>query len=63
MPDRYLWGAYSAGPRRLYTSSGAGHWFPFRLGCPREVPMIVLRRGPAGALATKRRVPYAVRAA
>ena len=44
MPDRFLWGSYRAGDKRLYTSAGAGHWFPFRVGCPREVPLVVLRR-------------------
>lgn len=43
-PERYLWGLYSRGKSRLYTSSGAGHWFPFRLGCPPEAPVIELRR-------------------
>lgn len=56
MPDRFLWGAYSQGAQRLYTSSGAGHWFPFRLGCAREVPLIVLRRGPAGGPVNKVRL-------
>lgn len=56
MPEHFLWGAYRAGSARLYTSSGAGHWFPFRLGCPREVPMIVLRKGPADAPAIKTRL-------
>ena len=56
MPDRFLWGAYQAGERRLYTSSGAGHWFPFRLGCPREVALIVLRRGPADTAPKKTRI-------
>ena len=56
MPDHYLWGAYSNGPARLYTSSGAGHWFPFRLGCPREVPLIVLKKGPAGTDVIRRRL-------
>lgn len=56
MPDRFLWGAYQAGDKRLYTSSGAGHWFPFRIGCPREVPLIVLRRGPAGTVTKKTRL-------
>ncbi|MCA9555437.1 MAG: metallophosphoesterase [Myxococcales bacterium] len=56
MPDKFLWGAYSDGAHRLYTSSGAGHWFPFRLGCPREVAVIVLRRGPAGGLVKKTRL-------
>ena len=40
----YLWGEYSLGKARLYTSAGAGHWFPFRLGCPTEAPVIELRR-------------------
>ncbi len=43
--ERYLWGHYRVGRSRLYTSSGVGHWFPFRLGCPTEAPIIVLRRG------------------
>lgn len=32
------------GPSRLYTTSGFGHWFPFRVGCPTEMPLIVLER-------------------
>lgn len=40
----YLWGEYTLGKSRLYTSAGAGHWFPFRLGCPTEAPVIELRR-------------------
>src|SRR5439155_13683097 len=48
------WGAYARarpaetkkpGPSRLYTTSGFGHWFPFRLGCPTEMPLLVLERG------------------
>jgi hypothetical protein len=42
--DSYLWGEYSLGRSRLYTSAGAGHWFPFRLGCPAEAPVIELKR-------------------
>lgn len=42
--SNYLWGEYSLGNSRLYTSAGAGHWFPFRLGCPAEAPVIELRR-------------------
>jgi predicted MPP superfamily phosphohydrolase len=41
---RYVWGHYERGPSHLYTSSGVGHWFPFRLGCPAEAPVIVLAR-------------------
>ena len=44
-PDRYLWGEYSKGKTKLYTSSGMGHWFPFRLGCPCEAPILELHRG------------------
>ncbi|MBD3402779.1 hypothetical protein GF420_07775 [candidate division GN15 bacterium] len=43
-PDRYLWGEYRKNGSQLYTSSGVGHWFPFRLGCPPEAPVIELRR-------------------
>lgn len=41
-PDRYLWGRYQRGDTQLYTSAGVGHWFPFRLGCPPEAPLIIL---------------------
>lgn len=45
------WGAYvrkSKGGRlgRLYTTSGFGHWFHFRIGCPTELPIVVLEGGP-----------------
>lgn len=42
---KYLWGKYlheSGG--QLYTTCGVGHWFPFRLGCPSESPLIILNR-------------------
>ncbi len=42
-PDRYIWGQYTKGDSQLYTSAGVGHWFPFRLGCPPEAPLITLR--------------------
>ncbi|MFH1373117.1 MAG: metallophosphoesterase [bacterium] len=42
--QRYPWGHYQLQRSHLYTSSGVGHWFPFRLGCPREAPVIELRR-------------------
>jgi len=42
-PENYLWGHYRKNDRHLYTSSGVGHWFPFRLGCPPEAPVIELR--------------------
>jgi len=43
-PHRYLWGHYQHRQSHLYTSSGVGHWFPFRLGCPSEAPVIELHR-------------------
>ena len=44
LPEQFLWGAYQRGGSRLYTTSGFGHWFPFRVGCPTEAPLIVLGR-------------------
>lgn len=41
---KYLWGKYQKGSSQLYTSAGVGHWFPFRLGCPPEAPIIVLKK-------------------
>ena len=38
----YPWGHYRHGDSHLYTTSGAGHWIPFRLGCPTEAPVIEL---------------------
>lgn len=40
----YQWGLYRRGKSRLYTTSGFGQWFPFRLNCPAEAPLIVLER-------------------
>lgn len=45
LPEKFLWGHYLDGASQLYTSCGVGHWFPFRLGCPPEAPVIELRRG------------------
>jgi predicted MPP superfamily phosphohydrolase len=42
--DGYLWGRYARGASRLYTTSGFGHWYPFRLGCKTEAPLVVLER-------------------
>lgn len=44
---KYMWGLYeqNGGASKLYTSAGAGHWLPFRLGVPREVPVYTVRRG------------------
>jgi len=44
-PHSYLWGEYAIDASRLYTTCGAGHWFPFRLGCPTEAPLVELRCG------------------
>jgi predicted MPP superfamily phosphohydrolase len=41
-PGSYLRGLYRKEKSRLYVSSGIGHWFPFRLGCPSEAPIIEL---------------------
>jgi predicted MPP superfamily phosphohydrolase len=56
-PDVAWWGAYAkarsprasgpGGPSRLYTTSGFGHWFPFRVGCPTEMPLVILEGGGA----------------
>jgi len=43
MPERYLWGKYRKDKSQLYTTAGVGHWFPFRLGCPPEAPIIILK--------------------
>jgi predicted MPP superfamily phosphohydrolase len=43
----------AASPSRLYTTSGFGHWFPFRVGCPTELPIIVLE-GAGGEGSTAR---------
>lgn len=43
IPYKYLWGHYiKENGSQLYTTAGMGHWFPFRLGCPPEAPVIVL---------------------
>ncbi len=38
----YPWGFYKQGDSRLYTTSGAGQWIPFRFGCRAEAPVIEL---------------------
>ncbi len=45
-PERYMWGLYERDGHKLYVSAGAGHWFPYRLGCPTEMPMYRLTRQP-----------------
>jgi predicted MPP superfamily phosphohydrolase len=41
--ESYLWGLYKKENSQMYVSSGIGHWFPFRLGCPAEAPVIELK--------------------
>ena len=41
-PEKYMWGRYFRGHSTLSVSAGAGHWFPYRLGCPTEIPLYVL---------------------
>jgi uncharacterized protein len=43
-PQSYLWGHYRRAGSQMYLSAGMGHWFPFRLGCPTEAPVLELRR-------------------
>lgn len=40
----FLRGAYEREGKRLYTSSGAGHWLAFRLDCPSEAALITLEK-------------------
>ncbi len=46
-PELYIWGIYRKKNTTLYTSSGVGHWMPFRLGCPAEAPILVLEKDKA----------------
>jgi predicted MPP superfamily phosphohydrolase len=39
----YMRGLYQENGVYGYVSSGAGHWFPFRLGCPPEVSVFTLK--------------------
>jgi predicted MPP superfamily phosphohydrolase len=48
-PEKYMWGLYEKGDDKLYVSAGAGHWFPYRIGCPAEIPLYVLRRDSSDA--------------
>lgn len=42
---RAMWGIYGDARARLYLTSGFGHWFRFRLGCPTEAPLLLLTPG------------------
>ncbi len=43
-PESYLWGEYRKKDSILYTTCGMGHWFPFRIACPPEAPLITLKK-------------------
>jgi len=43
-PESYLWGEYRKKDSILYTTCGMGHWFPFRIACPPEAPIITLKK-------------------
>jgi hypothetical protein len=47
---RRMWGEYGDDRARLYLTSGFGHWFRFRFGCPTEAPLLWLRRSPRAML-------------
>lgn len=40
--NKYVWGHYTNKNAQLFVSSGAGHWFPFRIGCSTEVMVYIL---------------------
>ena len=41
---RYTRGIYRRGDARLFVTTGLGHWMPFRIGCPTELPLLELHR-------------------
>lgn len=41
---KYMRGMYRDGRRYGYVSTGAGSWFPFRLGCPAEIAVFTLKK-------------------
>lgn len=55
----YVRGLYGDAISRLHVSSGSGLWggFPYRLGIPGEVVLLVLRTAPGGGLPTARPLP------
>jgi len=42
--NKYWLGDYKINESILYTTSGAGTWFPERFNCPAEIPVITLKR-------------------
>ncbi|BBB90474.1 MAG TPA: metallophosphoesterase [Methylomusa anaerophila] len=45
---KYMRGMYRNGASYGYVNVGAGHWLPFRIGCPAEVAVFTLRSGDLG---------------
>jgi predicted MPP superfamily phosphohydrolase len=41
----YMHGIYCEGEAYLDVNSGLGHWLPLRIGVPREISIVTLRRG------------------
>jgi len=41
---KYTRGQYQKGACKLWVTTGLGHWFPYRIDCPTELPVIELRR-------------------
>ena len=41
---KYMRGVYRVGQTLGYVHSGNGSWFPYRLGCPPEIAVFVLKR-------------------
>lgn len=41
----YMHGIYREGDAYLDVNSGLGHWLPLRIGVPREISIVTLRRG------------------
>jgi uncharacterized protein len=46
-PEQFMWGPYERNGCKMFVSAGAGHWFPYRLGCPAEIPIYTLRSTPS----------------
>lgn len=42
-PGLRAWGTYGDDQARLHVTSGFGHWFQLRAGCPAEAPIVELR--------------------
>lgn len=42
---KYPMGQYARGASRMFVTRGLGHWFPFRIDCPTELPIVELVRG------------------